>query len=123
MKNTKPIICIDTGEIFHTYKSYLKSKHWKVIRSKFKGSHCLFCNSNQIQVHHLSYKNIGKETEEDLIALCPKHHVKAHSIKKTGKRYHIKDSYLEFINNQWVIIKVYPAMFKKRKGQKRRRRS
>ena len=121
MLNDKPIICIDTGEIAKNYKAYLKTKHWKGIRLKYKGSKCLFCDSKRIQVHHLTYKNIGNETGRDLVPLCRKHHKKIHNIKKSGRRYRIKDSYVEFVENQWVIVKVYPTMFRKKKGSKKKR--
>lgn len=69
----KPIKCI-TGEIVNTYKEYLKTKHWAKVKAQFHAEHkkiCVMCQGNKyLQVHHMTYANIGNEKEEDLAFLC-----------------------------------------------------
>jgi len=67
------------------YKDYLKSSHWlttrreAIIRAGFK---CEYCGASfydeTLQVHHLTYKNIGREQPEDMQVLCRTCHRKAH---------------------------------------------
>lgn len=64
------------------YKNYLKTNHWKEKRKKvLKGAKfkCQLCsNTNNLHVHHNTYKNIGNEKKEDLIVLCDGCHKKFH---------------------------------------------
>lgn len=64
------------------YKNYLKTNHWKEKRkkvlknAKFK---CQLCSkTDNLHVHHNTYKNIGNEKKEDLIVLCEGCHKKFH---------------------------------------------
>lgn len=83
-KRKKPIICPDTGEEFYDYKLYLKSKHWKLKREEFFASDrftgsCSKCQATKGRhVHHLTYKHVGNEPMEDLIALCAGCHKEVH---------------------------------------------
>jgi 5-methylcytosine-specific restriction endonuclease McrA len=66
------------------YKEYLKTEHWKEIRSKkkIKKHHCAICGSKEnLQVHHLNYDCLWKETTEDLRVLCNKCHELAHKLE------------------------------------------
>ena len=64
------------------YKEYLRSEHWKEIRSaalKRAGYKCQVCGYNKnLQVHHNNYKNIGHEEDTDLVVLCWKCHKTFH---------------------------------------------
>jgi len=79
------VICEDTQEIVFTYEDYMKTKHWKLTRDKFKKSNktngrCYVCNSKyEIHYHHLTYDRIGKERLTDLIELCSYCHRKVHN--------------------------------------------
>jgi 5-methylcytosine-specific restriction endonuclease McrA len=74
------------------YREYLKSKWWKKIsgeRRKIDGFKCVICKSKKnLNVHHLSYKNVGCEnTYTDLITLCHKcHSIKHGKVKKIKKK-------------------------------------
>lgn len=66
------------------YHTYIKSEKWASKRKKiFKraGYKCENCNSkDDLQVHHLTYKRLGRERLNDLTALCSNCHSKAHKI-------------------------------------------
>ena len=68
------------------YKNYLRSKKWKMKRisvlkrAKYR---CQLCNNkNRLQVHHRTYKNIGKELLTDLTVLCFGCHNLFHKYRK-----------------------------------------
>ena len=67
------------------YFDYLKSKKWAQIKLDLyesRGKQCEVCESKRnVQVHHLSYKNVFNEEPEDLILLCKNCHEKEHGIK------------------------------------------
>lgn len=64
------------------YQEYLNSPHWKEIRLKAlrrAGNRCQLCSStNNLNVHHNTYKNKGHEDLNDLVVLCRKCHSKFH---------------------------------------------
>ena len=66
------------------YDQYLKSKEWSDIREPVLRKYnyqCAICYGTSIlQVHHLTYKNIGHENMEDLICLCKSCHEKTHNL-------------------------------------------
>ncbi len=63
---------------YRNYKEYLKTDHWKITRAaalRRAGYKCEICGSNKrLNVHHLTYRNIGNERPEDLMVLCYYHH-------------------------------------------------
>lgn len=85
-KSKKRICCKDTGEIYFGYANYLKSQHWALTRSRIIQNHpyCEMCKSadKPLQVHHLSYKRLGKEKDSDLTPLCDECHVAVHQMEK-----------------------------------------
>jgi len=62
------------------YYRYIKSPRWLGVKKRVinkRGWRCQLCGSEEdIQVHHLSYGNIGKEKDEDLLVLCETCHAK-----------------------------------------------
>ena len=86
------VFCKDTKETCYSYEEYGKSLHWGKLRvRKFKSTkerRCEDCRRKHInmQVHHLTYENIGNEKMEDLKVLCPNCHAEAHG--KTMKLTH-----------------------------------
>jgi 5-methylcytosine-specific restriction endonuclease McrA len=64
------------------YYAYLKSKKWAKKRRKalFKAKHkCECCGATEeLHVHHLSYKRLGKEPLSDLKVLCRNCHCNVH---------------------------------------------
>lgn len=71
------------------YKLYLQTEHWKHFRAealKHEQYKCQLCNSKdkELNVHHRSYENIGRETFNDVIVLCKDCHEKFHSKEICG---------------------------------------
>lgn len=74
------------------YKRYLRSQNWQKLRFevlKRSGGRCERCGYQPwkrgvLQIHHLSYENVGHETADDLICVCARCHMELHGI--SGKR-------------------------------------
>lgn len=66
------------------YKKYLETEYWKEFRIRIINSRnniCEECKVNKLlQVHHLTYENIGNEKDEDVKVLCRSCHCKIHGI-------------------------------------------
>lgn len=63
------------------YEQYLKSNEWITKRDKIREKRklCEICKEYEnLQVHHLTYENLGNEKDEDLILLCKKCHFAIH---------------------------------------------
>ena len=59
------------------YKEYLASPEWAERRGRVieRDMTCVLCDSNKnLQVHHRSYENIGRERMKDLTTLCERCH-------------------------------------------------
>lgn len=72
------------------YRKYLQSDWWKQRRNEIVEQRkvCEICGSSKnLEVHHLTYENIGHEKDEDLKLLCCKCHRKVHK----GKLFILKD--------------------------------
>lgn len=78
----------------HQYDEYLKSEHWIVFSNKIKrerDSKCEDCGIEEreatrrdrqhLNVHHLTYKNLGNEKPEDVVVVCHYCHLKRHGIE------------------------------------------
>ena len=112
---------------FNTYADYLKSKHWKKIKRKYRTSnftqHCLICKNKMFILHHLHYDNIGAELLTDFIPLCKKHHKELHKYLKLKGMY-ISQTYeaLRQLHN-WTKKETVNrfSSFKQRKRLKRKR--
>ena len=64
---------------------YLKSEHWKNLKYEKlnKICYCEKCgNKNNIDVHHLNYKNLYDVKLEDLQVLCRKCHSNEHNYEE-----------------------------------------
>ena len=66
------------------YMSYLNQPHWKKTarrRRKLSGNRCDKCGANGciLEVHHLTYKRLGRERMSDLMTLCSECHDKVHN--------------------------------------------
>ena len=71
------------------HRKYINSELWKTKRKEALAHHghrCASCGTTEnIQVHHISYLRLdyddpGKETMEDLIPLCGRHHQLVHKL-------------------------------------------
>lgn len=84
-KFKKIIKCIDTGETIKGYINYLNSTHWENLRYEMienKWTKCSKCRKMKfpLHLHHLSYKNLGKEIPYiDLVVLCADCHMEEHN--------------------------------------------
>lgn len=89
---------LSRGQIIHlkylSYDSYIKSRHWKIIRDQLISLServCQGCahripNDKGIWVHHISYDHRGEERYEDLEVLCYRCHRKRHADVKWASR-------------------------------------
>lgn len=68
-----------------SYHKYLLSPKWRNIRTDIlneRGHNCEKCGEKKnLQIHHLTYKNIFNEKPEDLMILCRSCHRKEHGLK------------------------------------------
>lgn len=65
------------------YKKYINSNDWHDKSNDFLSRHkyCKICRKLEAtQVHHNTYKTLGKERDEDLDALCERCHLALHSM-------------------------------------------
>jgi len=69
-----------------TYKGYLETYHWQLLRNatfEYYGKRCYDCHISHwwshLEVHHESYKNRGHERLEDVKPLCRNCHRKRHA--------------------------------------------
>jgi hypothetical protein len=67
------------------YRRYLNSQAWAARRAEIHAradGECEECGASlgpgEAEVHHLSYERVGRELPEDLVALCPGCHRRAH---------------------------------------------
>jgi hypothetical protein len=68
------------------YQEYLKTDHWKYLRSRKHNTRCAICaTSYKLDTHHLNYKKLFDVTTADLIKLCNRCHFLAHNLLKEGK--------------------------------------
>ena len=76
---------IETRNFKDVYnEKYLNSRHWEALKSdmaKFRGKKCEFCGTKEnLNLHHLRYKNWYDVEPEDLIWLCNLHHSLIHEL-------------------------------------------
>jgi hypothetical protein len=68
------------------YLAYVKSAVWKARRQAFRSKglakHCWCCAKDDVplQIHHLTYENIGNERDDELVAVCGPCHWLIHRI-------------------------------------------
>lgn len=68
------------------YSEYIKSKTWQYKKRRLLGEKpkCAVCSTIQnVHIHHKSYKRLGKERKEDLVALCGQCHRTFHELHST----------------------------------------
>lgn len=70
------------------YAEYLQSDHWGETRDRLiasAGHRCQRCGASEhLQVHHLTYVNLGNESDEDLQVLCRRCHAVEHGKPNQG---------------------------------------
>ena len=71
---------------FRTYADYLASSHWIDFSLSIKAKKCFCCKyRHDLQVHHITYKNLGCETAFDVATVCGRCHVAIHELANSGK--------------------------------------
>lgn len=71
------------------YKEYLQTPHWISLKNKIYITYgqCYSCGAKRgLDVHHLTYENIGHEKLKDLRLLCRDCHYRTHRMNQ-GIRY------------------------------------
>jgi hypothetical protein len=67
---------------YKSYSHYLHSSHWQGFRVRYREfgrpQYCIKCGAKEFVLHHLSYKRMGREKLDDVIALCPDCHAWEH---------------------------------------------
>lgn len=68
---------------------YLSSAHWRGFRKKYRSQRswcCAItgCDAKKLDLHHLTYKRLGRERLEDCIPLCRVHHDQTHQFVDLG---------------------------------------
>jgi hypothetical protein len=66
-----------------TYREYLDSSYWQTVSERYRASdrwqHCAVCGQVPFQLHHRTYKHLGREPLSDLMPLCRSHHAELHA--------------------------------------------
>ena len=69
---------------------YLKSEHWKTLRTEAllkKKARCMVCKSEEhLDVHHMRYRSLWDVKVKDLLVLCRDCHEKVHKLMKKYPR-------------------------------------
>jgi len=96
------------------YAEYLRSKEWtdlKIDLITARGQKCEKCGNQkksptQLQVHHITYKNIFNESPEDLMILCSYCHRLEHGLvkKKSKKKVNSKVKSKKSIKSKFKAI-------------------
>lgn len=72
-----------------TYGKYLESAHWQQFQQRYKDSgmsmRCAVCSQKLIQLHHHTYKRLGREKLTDVTPLCRRHHLKVHDFLRSRR--------------------------------------
>ena len=81
------------------YNFYLYSDHWINLREEILDKHnntCQQCHKkykrHQLNVHHLNYKTLGVESEEDFILVCRECHGDYHPNHKRKENKEYRDN-------------------------------
>lgn len=69
------------------YTKYLQSKHWQRVKERYMKSkrpkRCYLCGTTEnLHLHHRTYKRLGQEYLRDLTMLCAKCHSEIHVVLK-----------------------------------------
>ena len=74
------------------YEAYLRTEHWRAVKARMLASkkvrRCYVCRSkHDLNLHHKTYKRLGRERLSDLVWLCRTCHHEAHlTLKVQGRK-------------------------------------
>ena len=86
------------------YQDYLKSEDWLTKRylKRLKAKKCAICAAKQnLDVHHLNYRNLVDNSMADLRVLCRRCHFLAHDLHRAGKIRFTSDTH----HSRFTLIK------------------
>jgi hypothetical protein len=70
------------------YSIYIRSDEWAEVKRRYRASRlpqtCVVCGEKKVDLHHKTYKRLGKERLTDLAPLCRAHHKWLHRRVKRG---------------------------------------
>ncbi len=73
---------VNRADWYKSYSRYLDSWRWQFRRRLvlFRDAHrCRKCGKRAVEVHHLTYDNVGHEQLKDLLSLCKECHKNEHN--------------------------------------------
>ena len=94
-KGWRTTTCKDTGEVCYSYSDYLKSDHWRLLKARYWKSKmpkvCGRCGSRAgpYDMHHKTYKRMGREHLKDITPLCRGCHQATHEVLKVNENSRI----------------------------------
>lgn len=100
---------------YSSYDQYLHSSHWEELKNRYRRSklpqNCRGCGSYEdIQFHHRTYKDLGHERTDQIIAVCKNCHKAIHdSINQKMAKGNFKW-------NLWKQTKIVTRKVRKEKG-------
>jgi hypothetical protein len=66
------------------YRAYIQSNAWRDVKRRYRASKlpqgCYICGSRPVDLHHKTYKRLGREHLTDLLPLCRTHHDATHTL-------------------------------------------
>ena len=77
-------------EGYESYEEYLHSAHWYSVKAAYRASsrpQTCPCGETRVDLHHRTYRRLGREALADLIPLCRDHHYDVH--KRATKYSHV----------------------------------
>ncbi len=85
------------------YKEYLRTEDWKNKRDDklTRKTRCGICAAENVDIHHLNYRNLFDVSLSDLRRMCRRCHFLAHDLYKAG-RFRFKS---ENHQSRWCTIK------------------
>lgn len=85
------------------HRIYIQGDRWKERKAAYYKKHgkkCAAClETNNVDLHHMTYKRLGNEWDEDLVPLCRNCHNAFHR-EFPGKGRKMKKQTMKFIQQQ-----------------------
>lgn len=79
------------------YKRYLQNKWWRSRRKEYWKNYdmiCFCCHHKARDIHHITYKNIGREKDKDLIPVCRFCHLEIHKLIKQNNCVNLSNAHI-----------------------------
>lgn len=101
------MICKRLKELkIRNLEDYYKTNHWQSLRAKYRGSNCYCCGCKfSLQLHHLSYRRLGKEQDRDIRVVCSGCHKGIHKYYESFKGIW-RRSWLQHATEAYKTLKI-----------------